>query len=268
MQKVNIEAIMEIAFRNSGAKYINKYCHEHKKQWIQFTDGRANCPSCFCRNNNQTFKQKVNEDIKSEEELNISKHLERYSVISNQKILISDFKSYVPPCNETAEAKKKAVECARLYRFGNNFNMMINGKSGVGKSHLAYSVAKEVSSKRRCLFVSVPKMMDLILDSFDNKESKFTKGYFLRLMEEVDILVIDDLGAEIGRADTDKVASDFMTKILFSVYESRQGKSTITTTNLGGSRLKAMYDERTYSRLKADTTKETIITFKTADDMR
>ena len=49
-------------------------------------------------------------------------------------------------------------------------------------------------------------MVSLILDSFNNKECKYTQEYFLKLMEEADVLVIDDLGAEVGRIDTEKVA--------------------------------------------------------------
>lgn len=268
MEKFDTSELMERLFKMSGAKYIDKYCDKHKKQWIQFTDGRANCPRCFCKNGNQTFQQKIQEDIKNDQDSNILKHLERYSVLSNQKVLNSTLENYKPVCNETKEAKEKAVQCAKWYKFGNNFNMMLNGKAGTGKSHLAYAIAKEVSLKRRCLFISIPKMVSLILESFKDKESKYTQEYFLKLMEEADLLIIDDLGAEVGRIDTEKVASDFITKLLFNVYESRQGKSTITTSNLLGDRLKQIYDPRMISRLRADTTKETIITFKTADDMR
>ncbi|MFB7142047.1 ATP-binding protein [Gottfriedia sp. NPDC056225] len=268
MQSVDISSVMDICFRNSGAKYIDKYCEQHKKQWIQFPDGRANCPRCFCKTDGQSFQQKINQKLQKEQEANISLHLERYSIISNQKILSSSLDNYKVICEETSLAKQKAEQCAKWYKFGNNFNVVITGNTGVGKSHLAYAIAKEVSVKRRSLFISVPKMVSLILDSFNNKESKYTQEYFLKLMEEVDILVIDDLGAEVGRIDTEKVASDFISKLLFNVYESRQGKSTITTSNLRGERAKKIYDERMISRLNADVTKETIITFKTAKDMR
>lgn len=268
MQKFDVDAVMEICFRNSGAKYIDKYCDEHKKQWIQFKDGRANCPKCFCKSGGKAFQQKINQKIQKEQESNISLHLERYSIISNQKIVTSTLDSYKTICVETTLAKQKAEQCAKWYKFGNNFNVVITGNAGVGKSHLAYSIAKSVSEKRRCLFISVPKMVSLILDSFNNKESKYTQEYFLKLMEEADVLVIDDLGAEVGRIDTEKVASDFISKLLFNVYESRQGKSTITTSNLRGERAKQIYDERMISRLNADVTKETIITFKSAKDMR
>lgn len=260
--------LKELMFRNSGAKEIDKLCDKHNMKWVQFSDGRANCPRCFCHTGGQAFQQGVNQKIHNEQDSNIHKHLERYSVISNNKVLNSNLDDFKAICDETRQAKEKALQCAKWYKGGNNFNMVLNGNAGTGKSHIAYAIVKEVSKKRRCLFISVPKMASLIYDSFDNKDSKYTKAYFEKIMSEADILVIDDLGAEVGRLNTNKVSNDFMSTLLFNIYEARQGKSTITTSNLLGQRLKEIYDDRMYSRLKSDTTIDTIITFKTAKDMR
>ncbi|GEK32467.1 hypothetical protein KZO01_27760 [Kurthia zopfii] len=49
------------------------------------------------------------------------------------------------------------------------------GDVGVGKSHLAMSILRNLNEKRdvECLFISVREMMSKIRDSFDNKEIKF-----------------------------------------------------------------------------------------------
>lgn len=268
MEKFDTSELMERLFAMSGAKYIDKYCDEHNKQWIQFKDGRANCPRCFCQNGNQTFTVDLNKEIQEREIENVLRHIERYSIFPNTKLLDCSLEGFKQSCTETESAFKKANECVRLYKFGNNFNCVLTGPSGTGKSHLAYSIAKAVSEKRRCLFISVPKMVSLIQDSFRNKESKYTQEYFFKIMNDSDVLVIDDLGAEVGRIDTDKVASDFITKLLFNVYESRQGKSTITTTNLRGARVKEVYDDRMITRLNADVQKWSVIKFENAKNMR
>ena len=268
MQKFDLDPLMELIFRNSGAKFIDRWCKEHNKQWIMFTDGRANCPRCYCKKGNQTFQTDLNDEIQNEKKANITKHLEKYSVIPNQKILNSTLENYKAVCDETNLAKEKATNCAKLYLSGNNFNMVINGNSGAGKSHLAYAIAKEVSKKRRCLFISIPKMIDLIRKSFTDPEIKQNMIYFEKHMEEADILIIDDLGAEVGQISTDKTATDFVSSLLFNIYESRQGRSTITTSNLFGVKMKDIYDSRMLSRLRADTEPETIIQFHKATDKR
>lgn len=271
--KNSTEGLEEPFFKHTGAKYSEQTCKIHSRKgvpfrYVLFPDGRTACPRCFRETHNYEFEKKVNQDIKDESQLSIVKHLEKYSVISNAKVLDSRFDNYKTFCNETKKALAIAEQCAKWYKFGNNFNMVLNGNTGVGKSHLAYAIAKSVSEKRRCLFISVPKMFSLVYDSINNKDSRFTKSYFEKIMSEVDILIIDDLGAEVGRVDTTKQASDFMSGFLFNVYESRQGKSTITTSNLLGARLNEIYDERMFSRLKADTTEDTVMTFRTATDKR
>lgn len=67
---------------------------------------------------------------------------------------------------------------------------------GAGKSHLAYSILRELrghfyeisdgekdndeltySKMKSCLYVEIEQLMRLIKDSFNNKESKYTEEY-------------------------------------------------------------------------------------------
>ena len=63
------------------------------------------------------------------------------------------------------------------------------------------------------------------------------------------LAVIDDLGAETGFIGTDKTASGFTQRILYSLMNKRQDKSTIITTNLNSAQITAMYDSKIISRL-------------------
>ena len=89
--------------------------------------------------------------------------------------------------------------------------------------------------------------------------------YFDNLLSEVDVLVMDDLGAEVGNIDTDKTASDFVGRILRNITTSRQDKVTIYTTNLSSADLKHVYDEKTVSRMFRRLQP---IVFKETQDMR
>lgn len=63
------------------------------------------------------------------------------------------------------------------------------------------------------------------------------------------MLIVDDLGAELGALDANTKATNFINRVLFDVFDGRQGKSTIFTTNLTGERLEGAYDERIVSRI-------------------
>jgi DNA replication protein DnaC len=116
-----------------------------------------------------------------------------------------------------------------------------------------------------CLFVSVDEMMRLIRGSINDKSSIYTESYFVDLLSKVDYLGLDDLGAESGSSETDKSASDFTQRVLNAVTTARQDKSTITTTNLSGQKMRQMYDGRIVSRLLKNPR---FIVFKETKDKR
>lgn len=64
------------------------------------------------------------------------------------------------------------------------------------------------------------------------------------------MLIVDDLGAELGALYANTKATNFINRVLFDVFDGRQeGKSTIFTTNLTGERLEGAYEERIVSRI-------------------
>lgn len=85
--------------------------------------------------------------------------------------------------------------------------------------------------------------MELVKDSFNNKESKYTQNDIVTIANEVDVLVIDDLGAETGDIYSDKRASEYTSNVLRSILNGRQDKATIITTNLSGERMVTGYKE-------------------------
>ena len=85
-------------------------------------------------------------------------------------------------------------------------------------------------------------------------------------MKNADVLMLDDLGTDVGKADTTKQASDHTYKTLFKVLNARDGtKSTIISTNLTYDQLKKVYDERVSSRLSMNLK---ILDFSEINDKR
>lgn len=212
------------------------------------------CPVCYRMNENARLMQEATDDVKAYLADDKYRTLERESIIPDETLLEARFNTFI--CDEGSEERSNAfkmLEYAKGIIDGQTFNIVLNGTPGVGKSHLSYSLLQYVNENsnrtKSCLFVDVSKMFVLIRETFSNKQSKYTEGYFDKLLGEVDVLVMDDIGAEIGNIETDKKASDFIGRILRNITNSRQNKVTIFTTNLSSGDLKAIYDEKTVSRM-------------------
>jgi len=250
-------------------------CFEHKN----YEEGVAmilnpltkqyTCPYCYREQQLEADKKAATEmaiEIKLNEKYNC---LKRDSIITDNTLLQASFDSYKDNGIESVRNASKVFSLANDILQGKVFNAVLNGTPGVGKSHLSYSMLKHVNEncnkQKSCLFIDVSKMFMLIRGTFSDKSSKYTEHYFDNLLSDVDVLVMDDLGAEVGNIDTDKTASDFVGRILRNITTSRQDKVTIYTTNLSSADLKHVYDEKTVSRMFRRLQP---IVFKETQDMR
>ncbi|WP_342512829.1 ATP-binding protein [Sporosarcina sp. FSL K6-1522] len=279
-----MESIADVMSRLNSTRMdlTSEICYEHETlvrgnpvrkevRKILF-DGELLCPMC---ENNKNTKQL--ENLETEKAL-FATNRKNYMVLNNQSLvkdktlLDASFKSFLAIGDEESEEhvnKERAKTAVKHYRSGKVFNTMLIGDPGVGKSHLAMSIIRNLNEtddkQRTCLFIDIDEMFSRVRDSFSNRESKYTERYFIQLLSSVDYLVLDDLGAETGSTDTDNGASNYTIRILKSIGDSRQDKSTIFTTNLSRAALAKMYDAKTVSRLLRDTY---LIKFENTTDKR
>lgn len=217
-------------------------------------NGQVVCPVCECER--ETAKTTAEEQAKANRYKENNKTLILYnrSILQDESIAMARFDTYRTDGEPLAYQNLVAMQQhATAILNGEKFNILLYGPPGVGKSHLSYSLLHDINvrsnNKMSCLFIDIDEMLRRLRDSFNNPESMYTEFYFTRLMSEVDVLVLDDLGAETGNEQTEKRASDFTGRILRAVANSRQEKVTIVTTNLGGEQINKMYDGKTLSRL-------------------
>ncbi|GED13785.1 ATP-binding protein [Aneurinibacillus migulanus] len=162
-----------------------------------------------------------------------------------KKLLPATFDNYRPGNKSQVWAKQKCWEYADFFDPEESSNLLMTGPYGVGKSHLAKSIQNRlIENGYTCIYISTPKLLTKIRSTY-NRESEYSELELLEVIEQVDCLVLDDIGAENG--------TDWTESKVFEVVESRLGKHTIYTTNLSGKQLEKQIGERNMSRLMQDT---------------
>lgn len=118
----------------------------------------------------------------------------------------------------------------------------MSGRTGLGKTHLSLSIAKEVMEKGYgVIYGSTPDFLSQIeKERFSRSENDLQT---LDLMLECDLLILDDLGAEF--------ATTFTGAVVYQLLNTRLNKrlSTIISTNLSLQELLKLYGERVFSRI-------------------
>lgn len=258
----------------------DKYCFKHDKEkfptGIKMLErrkgsGEFECPMCFREGNNNVLEKEYTQLKEEQERMAMFNTLIKRSIVPDKTILNARFNNYHLKEDEH-EAKKNArlmTQYADEIINGQVFNIFLKGAPGVGKTHLSYSLLHRVNNnsnkEKSCLFIDFDQMLREIRGSYKNPDSIYTEFYFTDLLSKVDVLVLDDLGAEVGNEDTDKKASDFIGRMLRAISNARQDKVTITTTNLSGDKLNAIYDSKTLSRLNKNAE---VVLFKETKDKR
>ena len=176
--------------------------------------------------------------LKKEAALNkIRDKFDHFSLV-NESLKAATLDNYQPTNAELEQAKKDITEY--INSFNGKRNLLLYGNYGTGKSHLSIAVTKELMAEGyNCLFLSLPKLLTKIKDTYNN--DGITEDELLKAIQQVDLLVLDDIGAEHH--------TEWVGTKLFEVMDDRAGKSTIYTTNLNSKELREKMNERNFSRL-------------------
>ncbi len=232
--------------------YIKDGLEHIKRIPMLLFEGKEYCPRCGVEEMNKEFEASVQEQCFLSLSSKNGNVMLKKSILTDQTILKATFNTFLTNIPEEVRNKNTCLEILSRLRDGEVMNVLLQGNQGAGKSHLAYSMLRELNRLDKdvmCLFICLDEMLRLIRDSYSNKESKYTEQYFVDLLSSVDYLVLDDLGAETGAMGTSKTATDFVQRVLYAVSNARQNKVTIITSNLNSENLFAIYDKKLVSRL-------------------
>lgn len=255
-----------------GLRLSDDYCPIHQVPYINYGRRQA-CVTC----QRELIKQQEAEmDESASNRYNkrlTYDRLEMDSICMDLTLKKATFDTFLADNDELKRNKEAARKIAGRYIKGESFNTLLTGNAGAGKSHLAMSILRAVNENsdpwRSCLFLSLDEFLLQIRSTFGNNDklNHDNEQTLIDRVAKVDLLVIDDLGAETGFIGTEKTASDFTQRVLYNLMNKRQEKPTIITTNLSSDQITRMYDAKVISRLYRNL-KGNVIKFKTSEDKR
>lgn len=249
----------------------DEVCEKHNVNLVSAFGRDPICELCVKENASMKVQKIIEKEVSKNEKRDSYDWLDKRSILLDDTLKHATFDNYKTDCKETSDNQELALKIAREYFRGADYNTILTGTPGTGKSHLSMSMLKVVNEHsdpyRKCLFVSIDELMRRIKDSFSNRESFYTEQRMVEMMTKADLLVIDDLGAETGAITSDKSATDFTTRVLYAIINGRMKKPTIITTNLNSKELSKMYDRKLISRMFRGADGH-VIQFKNTTDKR
>ena len=106
-------------------------------------------------------------------------NFENFNINSGNEIAVKVVKDYTNKCATVMQKK----------------GLIITGESGLGKTHLAASIANKLIEKDKIVLMRrLPTLLDMIKETFrDNMKSE---NELIEIYSNVDMMIIDDLGTE------------------------------------------------------------------------
>jgi len=124
-------------------------------------------------------------------------------------------------------------------------NLLFYGKTGLGKTFLCHCIAKMVlDAGFTVLYITAPRLFKIVQAQQFNRERDAATDSRLDAVQDADLLVLDDLGAEYSTIVTDSMLFDVVNQRLLD------GRSTVISTNLTADEMEEQYTERIVSRIK------------------
>jgi DNA replication protein DnaC len=157
-----------------------------------------------------------------------------------------------PPVADMARDPQARIAVTAVREFtedlGSNIaegrGLWLEGDVGTGKTTLAMLVSKRaIEAGHSVAIYSLPRLLARIRRTYDGDAGELSYLEFFRRLTSVDLLHIDDLGAE--------KRSDWVLEQLYAIVDERyaSNRSVLVTTNLDVTALEGQIGARTVSRL-------------------
>lgn len=189
----------------------------------------SHCLNC----DNEKLKSDMESFRKKREVKAVTRLIEKYEILPYKNSVTFD--DYVPETKSQHNAKEITMSFPDI----KETTLFFQGKPGLGKTHLSYCIAeKKKYEGKSVLFIDMPGLTATLRNSF-NYNSIFSQEELMRLIDDVHLLILDDLGAEYVKSDNGM--ESWVSDILYQIVNMRQGKLNIYTTNYKGKELQQKY---------------------------
>ena len=152
---------------------------------------------------------------------------------------------YDPVCPKAKTVKKIIKEYVRCFDELKEAgaSLVMCGKPGTGKTHLACAIGLEVAKTYHAKYVTVFQLMSRVKETYHKDSDETVKGVINNYIH-CDLLIIDEIGIQYG-SDHEKI---IFYQIINGRYENV--KPTILISNLTESELTEFIGERCIDRMR------------------
>ena len=152
-------------------------------------------------------------------------------------------KSKISPRQNILDIKKITINFIQCFDKEDTKNLLFTGKTGVGKTFMLNCIAYELLKRDKTVIYKTAFELFDTINKYKLQYNINYDSYDYNQIFDVDLLIIDDLGAE--------PKSDSKHSELLNILNKRQIKNlrTIISTNLGLKEIYQEYSERIFSRI-------------------
>lgn len=216
-------------------------------------------PACKCKI--EQYKKEKDDEEKRKKKDRISRLFKQSRL--GERFIDATFENYYVN-RQNNEIYKKMKEFAVNWNENKKNSVLLFGGAGTGKTYISACIINHlVKQTIATVFVVVPDLLNKIRTCY-NKNSDVREESIMHGLEECDLLVLDDLGAEKHTGN-----DDWANERLFSIINNRylNKKSIIFTSNYDPNELHKRLTSRTMSRIH-EMTKGNVISFDGIEDIR
>ncbi|MBO0481810.1 ATP-binding protein [Candidatus Enterococcus courvalinii] len=234
------------------------------------------CPNCSYTDMTKRNDQKIQKKSVEAKRAAAINRMKSNSVVTDTTAWNYEFSNYIVCDEETRIAKKKAEYWVSCILKKEPIHALLTGKPGVGKTHLSFAmvnaVTKQSDYKMSCLVISYRELLEQMKIGLNDSEVyKAIQQSVISDLKKVDFVIVDDLGAELGKITAPSQPTNYNLDTLTSLVEARMNKATIFTSNLNSKQMLDLYGERIVSRIMSSATNQGQINafrFKQTEDKR
>ena len=259
--------VVEIATKKHNGENVGRLYDDLKDAELEVTKSEEKhnitrdmlVPAYFCKKCNDTGfvgREKCDCIIKIYNEIVVKKaniNFEDYT-------LLEDVNKDFYKSENISKSIDKLIEFIDKYDTTQYNNIVVMGKSGVGKTYIVKCFAKSMVERGKTVYYTSAynlsdMFMEMTVSGYENKKK------ILGQLLDVDLLIIDDIG-------TEQMYKNITIPNLYNLIEERtnRGKKIIFTTNNMGTDFSETYGERINSRIFDK--RKSIVMYFNGEDIR